>query len=145
MKQVLVGLCLMIMTIPIVAGPETDFLLNSVDIDRYMGAGGAKKGSEEKKLEDIQSYMLETLFLKPFTENNDDVLSEEEKEEYGAFSDKTMQTSLMNRMFSRQLSRQDLLGFKKIYMKPKLQPIDRGSDVPNSVLAAPYTIGKLTD
>jgi hypothetical protein len=137
-----VGLSTLALLSGTIVGSEMDVMLSA---DRMATARGAGK-DPAKSMEEIQSYLLETLFLQPFSDSNQSVLTEEEEEgDMGSLSDKTMQTSMMNRTFAKQLAKQDLLGLKKHYIRPDVQSVVPRIDVPESVSAAPYLVGLLSD
>ncbi len=135
------GLSTLVLLSGTIVGTEMDVMLSA---DRMATARGAGK-DPAKSMEEIQSYLIETLFLQPFSDSNQSVLTEEEEGDMGSLSDKTMQTSMMNRTFAKQLAKQDLLGLKKHYIRPDVQSIVPRVDVPESVSAAPYLVGLLSD
>ncbi len=125
----------------VIMGSEMDVMLSA---DRMSSARGAGK-DPSKSMEEIQSYLLETLFLQPFSDSNQSVLTDEEEGEMGSFADKSMQQSMMNRAFAKQLAKRDLLGLKKHYIRPDVPYTAPKIDVPESISAAPYLVGSLSD
>ncbi len=145
MRPLIVAGMIAVMGIPIV-GVEASFLLNSVDMSRVTRKGAVS--NDEKSLEQIQSYLLETLFLRPLSEGNKAIREEEEASEsdgMSGFSDAENQQALMDRVFASHLAQQDLLRFKKLYLKKPVSHVTAAADVPQSVQSAPYTLGRLSD
>lgn len=132
---------LIFMTSPMVVATDMDILLNA---DRLSGASRGKK-TPEQQLEEMQAYFLETVFLKPFVENDQSIFTDEERQQMGDDTSREMQQSLMTRTFAQRLAKQDLLGFKKIYLKPSLIDSSSKPDVPHSTSVAPYVFGTLLD
>lgn len=146
MKQLIVAVLVFFTGIPIF-GIEAGFLLNSVDMSRVTRKGAESK--DEQSLAQIQAYLLETLFLKPLSDANKEVRESDdddpENEGMGSFSDSENQQALMDRVFATHLAQQDLLRFKKLYLKKPVEVAKKTVDVPPSVYVAPYAMGRLSD
>ena len=128
------------MCVSSINGSEMDILLNS---DRYSNRQQADS-DDAQSLEKMQSYLLETLFLKPFSEHDGSILTEEEREQMGDSKSKEMQQAMMTRTFAQKLAKEDILGFEKIYLKPKGgTPVPK--DVPDAQRMAPYRMGSLAE
>ena len=140
-RIVVVLLCIGVMVSGIIAS-EMDIVLSA---DRLSGSRSVGK-DPAKSLEEIQSYFLETLFLQPFSESNQSVLADEEEGEMGVVADKSMQQSMMNRVFAKELAKRDLMGLKKQYIRPQASPGGlTQKDVPDAVSSAPYLVGSLAE
>ena len=126
-----------------------DFVLGTQDLDKYIG--GPPRSTDERQMDQIQSYLLQTMFLDPMTDAENNFKNQDQDEEdsaMGNVNDTSMSKMLMNRILSSQLARRDLLGLKKKYLKhPSVQSVNPNpeDDVPHAYVSAPYLMGKLTD
>lgn len=72
---------------------------------------------DDQKMVDIQSYFLESMFLKPLMNSSDELTNEEPNEDDAVPADSTkgMMSGLMTKMLSGQLSKKDSLRLNRIF------------------------------
>lgn len=69
-----------------------------------------KPKTKEEAMRILQAYLLESIMLKPMFEGETSLLTEEEREELGAFADTSLQNQLIIRELSDRLAEEDVLG-----------------------------------
>jgi len=95
---------------------------------------------DEQKMVDVQSYFLESMFLKPLMNSSDALTNEEDANEDDAVpvdSTKGMMSGLMTKMLSGQLSKKDSLRLNRIFRpRSEIQPSQAKAE-PNQAVSQP--------
>ncbi|MFC1751943.1 hypothetical protein ACFL96_00905 [Thermoproteota archaeon] len=71
---------------------------------------------KEKMLEEIQAYLIETVFLQPIFEMQDASLFEDEEENQFYKRQSQVENQLIVRALAEKLAEQDILQLKKLYL-----------------------------